>query len=489
LPAQRRLLGNTVLLSCGQAVVQLLNFALVVGLARFYGRELLGIYSFSMAVGAMLCLLVSLGTHGFLLQKISREPEETASLTGALFGFQLSVAVAIVLATHLVARWLSSSATLVWVLTAVVAFHTLTRVNSLFVLGFTARQEAHAAALGPIGKTGLALLLAGAAMLAGASASVALTALPLAALVGLVVTVLYSVRRFGPLQMRFRRTEIVVYLRAGMPYFSVVLLTTLYARLGIILLTTFAGQAATGVYAAAERLIVAAGTVYAMFSMALLPVVTQLWKLDRGQFAELTQRAARAILLVTLPAATLLALFANDIVRVLYAHQFRHAAVVLAAIAWVLVVRGISQLLTTAATATDHQPVLIRSRLLGIVILTTASIVLIPAYGPLGLVAATLAGETLATVLGYALLRHAGVPLAIPTGTWRVVLACVLAAFVAWLVRDLGFVWRVLVVGAAGLGALWLSGAVRPHDLAYLRAVMKARDARAAPRAEPPSQT
>jgi O-antigen/teichoic acid export membrane protein len=218
LATQRRLLGNTALLTAGQVVVQLLNFAIVVGLARVYGRDLLGVYSFSMAVGAVLCTFVSLGTHGLLLQRITHEPGETASYTGALFGFQLSVAVAVVLATHVVARWVSSSATMIWVLTAIVAFHVLTRVNSLFVLGFTARQQAGPATVAPIARLGFALLLAAAAVAAGASAPVALAAMPLAAALVLVVTAASSVRRVGPQGGRVRRAEILTYQGGGLAY-------------------------------------------------------------------------------------------------------------------------------------------------------------------------------------------------------------------------------------------------------------------------------
>jgi O-antigen/teichoic acid export membrane protein len=478
LATQRRLFGNTALLTGGQVVVQLLNFGIVVGLARVYGRDLLGVYSFSMAVGAVLCTFVSLGTHGLLLQRIAREPEQTASYTGALFGFQLSVAVAIVLAAHVAARWLSSSATMIWVLTAIVAFHVLTRVNSLFVLGFTARQQAGAATIVPIAKLGFALLLAAAAVAAGASAPVALAAMPIAAALVLTVTAACAVRRFGPLRIRFRRAEIITYLREGMPFFYVVALTASYSRLGVILLTTIGGEAATGAYAAAERLVSAVATVYAMLSMALLPVVTQLWKTDRGRFAELTQRATRLTLLITLPATTMLVMFANDIVHVLYGGGIPEAATVLAVIAWILLARGFVQLVVTAATATEHQAILIRGRVFGIAVLTVAGLALIPTYGAVGLAGATLVGESAAVALTYARLRRAGVPLAIPPGTLRAALACLLTAGCVWLAHELALPWRLFVAAFAMSAALWLFGAVRSHDLAYLRAVLRARDAR-----------
>ena len=345
-------------------------------------------------------------------------------------------------------------------------------------LGFTARREAGAATVVPIAKLGFALLLAAAAVAAGATAPVALAAMPIAAALVLAVTAVCAARRFGPLRIRFRRAEIVTYLREGMPYFYVVALTASYSRLGIILLDAIEGEAATGAYAAAERLVAAVATVYSMFYMALLPVVTQLWKMDRDRFAELTQRAARLTLLVTLPATTMLALFANDIVHVLYGGGIPEAATVLAVISWVLLARGFVQLLVAAATATDHQAILVRGRMLGIAFLTVAGLALIPSHGAVGLAGATLVGETAAVALTYAQLRRAGVPLAIPPLALRAALACLLTAGCVWLAHELALPWRLLVAALVMSAALWLLGAVRSHDLAYLRAVLRARDAR-----------
>jgi O-antigen/teichoic acid export membrane protein len=266
-----------------------------------------------------------------------------------------------------------------------------------------------------------------------------------------------------------------------MPYFYVLALNTLYVRVGVILLTVLAGEAVTGVFAAAERLIAAAGTIQVMFSMALLPMFTQLWAFDRDRFAELSQRVGRLTLFVTLPMATMLALFADDIVRLLYADEFDEASVVLAALAWVLPARAVAERLSTTSTATDCQPLLVRSKLAGLAVLTGASFALIPAFGALGLVAATLVGETLAAVLNYHMLRKAGIPLTICAGGLRVGLACLLAACLAWLVSDLAFGLRLLVVIASGAAALWSFGAIRPHDLSYLRAILKAGDSPARP--------
>jgi O-antigen/teichoic acid export membrane protein len=171
-------------------------------------------------------------------------------------------------------------------------------------------------------------------------------------------------------------------------------------------------------------------------------------------------------------------LFANDIVHILYGGGIPEAATVLAVIAWVLLARGFVQLVVTAATATDHQRILVRGRMVGIALLTIAGLALIPTYGPVGLAGATLVGESAAVAFTYIRLRRAGVPLAVPPGTLRAAIACVVTAACVWFARDLALPWRLGVAAVAMSAGLWLSGAVRSHDLRYLRAVLQGRDAR-----------
>jgi len=476
LETQRRLFSNTVLLSISEVIVQLLNFALAILLARSYGPELLGVYSYAMAIGALVCILISLGTHGFVLRQVGREPEQTVVATGALFGFQMSVAIALVLAAHLTARALTTNAVVVWVVTLIVAYHCLMRVTSLLVLGFTAREHLGPASALPLARQGMGVLLVIAAVALGASAPLALAGMPFAALVVLIGMYVFAAQRLGRPRLRFQPSEIARYLREGHPYFFVVLLNTLYGRLGIILLAALSGEAAAGVFAAAERLVVAVGTIQVMFYMALLPVVTQLWKNDHGRFAELSQRASRANLLVTLPVATLFALFAHDIVHLIYAEAFADAVPVLVGIAWILVVRGIAQVLRAVATATDHQRILARSKSYGLVVLVIVSLALMPRFGALGLVAATLVSEIASVVINYVMLQRAGIPTTTLPGGLRVALACLFAAGLDWALSHLALGLRLPVVVAGGAVALWLFGAVRAHDIRYLRAILAARE-------------
>lgn len=478
LETQKRLFNNTALLSAAEVIGQLVNFAFIVCLARVFGRELLGVYAFAMAIGALLSVLVSFGTHALVLRTLSREPDRTAEATGALLGYQAGVSLLLVLAVHLTALWLGAKPLMLWVVTLVVSFHVFMCLTHLLVLGYSARQEMGPAAMVQTAPRIVILLLGGLAMLWGASAVLTLASMPVAALLILGATILFCSRRFGRPHLRLQRAEIGHYLRKGLPFFYVVVLTTLYMRLGIIYLTVLGGEDEAGLFASAERVVVAAGVVQIMFSTALFPVVSRLWEHQRERFAEFVQRATRLILFLTLPLATLLALFAEDIVRLLYGDAFNDAAGVLTVVAWVLVVRGIAQLLFTTTMAADHQQVLVTSKILGLVMLTLASLALIPSYGAMGLVAAMLISELSATTLNYWLLQRAGVPVMAFSSGLRVALACLLAAGLALLVSDLALWLRLLVVASGGATALWGFGAVRSYDLAYLRTILATPQAR-----------
>ena len=478
LQTQKRLFGNTALLLGGEGIAQLANLVFVVALARVFGRELLGAYAFSMSVGALLGVLVTLGTLALVLRQLSREPKRTSEVTGALLIFQLCVALVLILATYAAARLLNAGSLATVVATLVVAYHVLTQVTRLFLVGYMAREKMAAAAALPVVRRILTLLLAGAAMGAGLGAEVALAAMPIAALMILVLSGFLAMRHFGRPAFRLHWPEVLEYLRQARPFFYVVVLETLFRRIGIIYLAVLGSREAVGLFASAERLVSAAGITQSMFFAALFPLVSRLWQSDLAQFAEIVNRAGRLILLLTLPLATVIALFARDIIDIVYGEAFREASALLSGIAWMLAIHGIAKLLATISQAADQQRTLVTSKAWGLAALTLCSVVLVPRYEAAGLVAAFLVGELASAVCNYTLLRRRNVPLMSFQSALNVSGACLVAACVTYLGSDLALWLRVLAVGSAGVAALWIFRALRGHDLAYLASIAASRNVR-----------
>jgi O-antigen/teichoic acid export membrane protein len=208
LQTQRRLLGNTALLAGAEAEGQVVNLVFVVGLARVLGREVLGTYAFAMSVGAVAAVVVSHGTHTVLLRQLSRAPEETSRATDGVIGYQVTVALMIVLAVHLAARWFAATPEHVWVVTFVVAFHVLMRLAHLLSIGPQERRKMEAAAALKAAPRIVSLLLAGLAVLWGASAALTLASMPAAAFITVAATALVWALRFGRPRPRTRHADV-----------------------------------------------------------------------------------------------------------------------------------------------------------------------------------------------------------------------------------------------------------------------------------------
>ena len=86
---ERRVLINTAVLGVGEAVGQLANFAFVVLLARRYGVEVFGWYSFAMALGAVLAVFVSLGGTGYETRELARDRVRAQTIFDTLRSVQM----------------------------------------------------------------------------------------------------------------------------------------------------------------------------------------------------------------------------------------------------------------------------------------------------------------------------------------------------------------------------------------------------------------
>ena len=103
--AERRILGNSALLGMLEGAGQLVNLALVVLLARAYGLEALGAYSFAMALGMVLGTFAGLGATSYATRELAREPARSAELLALLGPPQRAAVLAAMVAFTVAALW------------------------------------------------------------------------------------------------------------------------------------------------------------------------------------------------------------------------------------------------------------------------------------------------------------------------------------------------------------------------------------------------
>lgn len=475
---ERRILRSTSILFAARFVAQLANFGFVILFARVYGPALFGEYTFALSLGAVLAIVVSMGTNGLLLRRTSRDPSEWQPLVGIVFPGQLFLATVTWLVAIAAAALLGVAGTDLGIVAVVAAFQILNPVWTLFSIGFTATERMGYAAIADAGSRIFILLLAGLAMVLGATIETALLALPFSALLILAVLARLSSEEFGRPVPRIDLGAYFGLLREALPFFLNVGLTVVYTRVGILILRATSTPDEVGVFASAERLVMAASILYATFAQAVYPAMVRLFAQDKEAYSQLVQRSARLVVLACLPMATILCLFAYDIIVILFGDPFRDAARILQIVAWLIAFRGITAILINVAVAVDHQYLVVRSNVFGLAVLVALSLLLTPTYGAFGLAVAMLVAQAIKSTSIYLLLRSSGhLPELARIGV-PVAAACAATTAVAIFFADAGLITRLTIVSVLGTALLYVFRAIRAEDFVYAYRVLSTRSVR-----------
>lgn len=469
---ERRILRSASILFTAGALSQLTNFAFVTIFARQYGPVVFGEYSFALSLGAMLSIGVSLGANRWLLRQCSARPDCWAEHVGVLLPAQLAIAALLTGGVAAASAWMGLPRELVYVLAATTALQLSVPVTGLLVIGFSGSERMSYAALSDLGLRLAILVAAGWLALRGASPGTVLAVLPAAAFVVGAILFRLAYAEFGRPHFRLDAAALRSIWQQSLPFLGIAAVTALYMRVGLLILRGFGGAAEVGIFAPAERLIMAAGILYLTFSKAIFPPLVRLYGQDREHFGQLSNRSTRVFLILALPAATVLFVFAEDIVLLLFGESYRESAAVLRIIAPLLVLRALSLLLDRVAVAANEMRLALTTKSLSLAALVAGALLLVPGRGASGLAIALIGAQSLqlmALVHGLRvrrLLPKIVRPLA-ATG-----MACLLTVL-ALDVADLASPGLRLTIGlSVGVFLLWAFRAVQSADIQYLRRLL-----------------
>jgi O-antigen/teichoic acid export membrane protein len=469
---ERRILVNTAVLGVTEAAGQLANFVLMIAFARTFGAKTLGLYSVAMAVGAVAAVFVSFGTQGMLIREFGRDSTSAPATLGVLIPMQALLAVLAWLIACVVTGALIRGTAATALVMAVCGYQILLCLASLLLVPLQAKELMHWSAGGNLAHRLVILLMGMAVIHFGGSAA----GVGLAQIVGALCLIAFAwtqgSRRFGRPTLLYAPAQALMLFRSASPFFGMNALSIFYARGPLIMLSALAASYSVGMYAAADRFMVAAALASTTFNSAVYPTVV---RVSHGSILDaklLTARCVRILLVLSFPIAILVTIYAADIVRLFFGTSYLGAAITLQVLVWSLPVRGAQGLLASLLAALDQQAGLARARAVGLGAFFVLAPVFILWFDYVGAAWAVLLCDILQFALYWWLLRtkQADPPLTkavLAPGGAAALTAAVVAVF-EHLHSPTRLIMIILVL-AAGMFAL---GAVRPHDLRFLRTVM-----------------
>jgi len=464
-----RVFKNTVSLILGKALGDLASFFFLIYFARVFGIAVFGQYIFAMSLGGFLSILVNFGLNTLAVREISRDKSVENKYIGNLLATQCLLAA---LSWSLIAVFVLLSGMDLqsrMIVLTVGAYQVLYMLNKLVNARFQAHEDMEYSALLEISHK-LFILVFGSLLIAiWGNPIVALLTYPVSAMGMVVLGVALSNRRYGKPKLEIDGPFVKRLLSDALPFFVLIILFEVYDRVGIVVLSFIEGDESTGIYAAADRLLVPLTTAVGMFSSALFPVFSRYARESRESLIIAYNRSARIAAVIVLPVSTFLFLLSQPIVAFVYGAEFSDAGPVLEILSWVILPIGLSSVLSRVLVALDEQRSLVRIQLWIYSGFLAACFALIPSYSYSGLAIAKLAA---AVALFAAYSWH--LSKMIPQGTvirsaLSPLFACLAAILVFHLLKPQSLWLNIPVSVCVCAVALFISGGIKWHDLQYLK--------------------
>ena len=217
-----------------------------------------------------------------------------------------------------------------------------------------------------------------------------------------------------------------------------------------------------GMYAAAYTLISFLLNLGVAYGNSLLPVLAREGATsDPSRQRSLFDHAMIQVLTVALPVGAGGFLLAGGLMGLVFGPEFAASVPALQVLIWSIVVAWVRNVVQMGLIARDRQSFVLRTSMWSAAANLALNLALIPRFGMIGAAVATLATETLRTVVALVYSARLGLPFGVARRLWRPVAATLGMAALLWFVPLPHVLLAVAAGAAAYAAALLATGGVR----------------------------
>lgn len=447
-----RMLRNAATLGSSQILTLASSAVLALVLPRFLGDVDLGKFSFAMAYTGFFGLVTHLGIGTFLTKEVARDPAAAGRYTvnSVLLRLPMSgiTAAAGILLINVLGYDELTKRT-VYVLFVNMTFMT---IYDIVLASLQGLQEMRPLAISQVAvkicnsAAVTALLVTGHGPFEAAIASTCSVA------AGLAVALAVSPRHFQTLRGSLDLSTWRPLILGGLPFFTWKASNVIYARIDVLMLSAFAGDAVIGWYSTAARVISIHGFLPVIVMTVAFPALAAAATEDMQAFRSITRRALQAVLLGAIPIAVGTVLLADELMEFLYPAEFSRSVPIMMILALNIPLVASDMIIGSALIALDRQRAWAFAAVAAAFLNPLMNLILIPvthsAYdnGAIGAAAATVSTELFLMVIGLRLLPPGILDRSTLTLAARILGAAAMMVGPVWLLRDV----HVLVAVAAG---------------------------------------
>jgi O-antigen/teichoic acid export membrane protein len=376
----------------GDKIIRM-GVGLLVGvwLARYLGPSLYGEFSYAFAFASLFAPVAMLGLDEIVIRKLVRGTTSRDEILGTVFFLMLlggsAVLVLATAAIFLVRPDDTLSQWLVAIITGGTIFQAFLAIEFWFESQlqwkFTVYAKLTAFLLISIIK--IALILTKASLIAFAWAGLAEIVI---GAVGLVIA--YQAKGFIITTWRFSRIMAGTLLKDSWPVIFSVFLTMVYLKIDQVMLGTMAGNEELGLYSAAVRLTEAWNFIPIAICSSVFPAIALAETNDEDLFNKHMQKLYNLMALTAYCIAIPVTLLSHVIVDLLFSSAYAKTGSLLPVLIWTVLFTNLNAARNVFMVSKNWLKINLVSTLLGCILNVLLNYLLIPVYGAMGAIIASL---------------------------------------------------------------------------------------------------
>lgn len=381
-----------------QKILSFTYFSLV---ARTLGPEDLGTYIFALSFAAFFSLVADFGFVPMAIRVFAQEEATQKENFKIFLSIRLITALLGIAILFSLALALGYSRELASFLIIASAIMTLDAFTAYFYTVLRARQNLFYESVGTV----IFQLIVFSLGIYTISRTNDITSLLLVILAGSAFHLVYSALilsqktdlDFG---FNFNWREIRIWFVRAAPFFLAAGFIKAYNTIDTILIKNISGDAAVGLYAIPAKIVFTFPFIALAITAAVYPAMSNYAITSRERLESIFRRTLQLLLTLSLPIAIGISMLAAPIINKIWP-QFSQAIPALRILIWAVVFLYIEFPFGSLLNATRHERQNTTNRGLQLLTFVVLNIILIPKFGFLGAVYASLVGSVLIVILGY----------------------------------------------------------------------------------------
>jgi len=385
---------QTALLWGTEIAGKILQFILVIAIARYLGDVGLGKYAFVFSFVGLFTIVSDFGTGLYMVREVARDNKLAQRFFENIFWFKLLLSVLIIVGSISLIL-LTSNEPDVRFAVGIAAMHLLFANLSGVVSGiFQAYEKLETVSIINFIERLVLVGIGFFALLNGHGLMMIFVAYLLSTIISFVLFSVFA-RRVVRFRFRIDIPFIKQSLRYGMPFWLTGVFNLIYFRIDTVMLTYMAGFEVTGWYSASYRALDALYFIPGSVILVLYPVMSRLYVTRKEEVRQLYFRATHFLFLLGLPISIGTMLIADKIIPLLYSTEFTESILVMQIIIWAATLIFVSSITGNLLNAIGKAKLFTLATGIGMVINVVLNLLLIPLYQHIGASVATIITEVI----------------------------------------------------------------------------------------------